>query len=269
MKKFATLILIGAMACGFTLAGTCGSQKADLVDTAVSAGSFETLVAAVQAAGLVDALKADGPLTVFAPTDEAFAKLPAGTVETLLRPENKGQLIAILTYHVAPGSLTADRVVSADRIETLNGQRPAVSVADGQVRVGVARVTKTDIMASNGVIHVIDQVLIPSDEEMVERRASAAPAERLIRMAIDRGVPLFNNNQPEACTAIYEVAAQGLLSSEDFGLNDHARETLRTAMTRTRQTHDARRQAWIMRHALDEVMASLDEMGTMSAMSLR
>ena len=148
--------------------GLAGSVRAesmpdkDIVDTAASAGSFKTLVAAVQAAGLVDALKSQGPLTVFAPTDEAFKKLPAGTVENLLKPENKDKLIAVLTYHVVPGRVTAGEVVNLNSAKTLNGHSLKISARDGKVMVDGARVTATDIMASNGVIHVIDSVVLPN-----------------------------------------------------------------------------------------------------------
>lgn len=376
---------------GSTLAGSCGSSTPDIVDTAAQAGSFDTLLAAATAAGLVDALRGDGPLTVFAPTDDAFAKLARGTVESLLEPENRERLAAILTYHVAPGELTADKVVELDRIRTLNGQRPAVTVQGSDVMVGAARVIKTDIAASNGVIHVIDTVLLPSDKDIIGtaveagsfgtlaaaldaaglvralqgdgpftvfaptdaafarlprgtvesllkpenkdrltailtyhvvagdiysadafpgrvrtlegsglrvsaddgalmidqarvisadiattngvihvidevimpeslRAAATDPARELIRMAIERGAPLYNHNQPEACTAVYEVAAQALMASSDFRLSDDDRSTLEHAMERSARTHDSREQAWIMRRALDDVMESRDRM---------
>jgi transforming growth factor-beta-induced protein len=133
----------------------------DIVDTAVVAGSFKTLVAALQAAGLVDTLKSKGPFTVFAPTDDAFAKLPAGTVEDLLKPENKDKLVAILTYHVVPGKVLASQVTKIDSAKTVNGQSLAISVIDGAVMVDNAKVLKTDILCSNGVIHVIDSVVLP------------------------------------------------------------------------------------------------------------
>jgi uncharacterized surface protein with fasciclin (FAS1) repeats len=133
----------------------------DIVDTAVSAGQFKTLAAALKAAGLVDTLKSSGPFTVFAPTDEAFAKLPAGTVENLLKPENKDQLAAILTYHVVPGKVMAADVVKLDEAATVNGKMIDVSVAGDKVMANDATVTKTDIEASNGVIHVIDSVILP------------------------------------------------------------------------------------------------------------
>ena len=133
----------------------------DIVDTAVAAGSFKTLVAAVQATGLVDTLKGAGPFTVFAPTDEAFAKLPAGTVENLLKPENKAKLAAILTYHVVPGKVLAADVVKIKSAKTVNGKSVMVKVAGGEVSINNAKVVKTDIETSNGVIHVIDTVLMP------------------------------------------------------------------------------------------------------------
>ena len=133
----------------------------DIVDTAISAGQFKTLAAALKAAGLVDTLKSSGPFTVFAPTDQAFAKLPAGTVENLLKPENKDQLAAILTYHVVPGKVMAADVVKLDEAPTVNGKMIDVSVAGDKVMTNDATVTKTDIEASNGVIHVIDSVILP------------------------------------------------------------------------------------------------------------
>ncbi|MCX7351527.1 MAG: fasciclin domain-containing protein [Alphaproteobacteria bacterium] len=134
---------------------------ADVVDTAIAAGNFKTLVAAVQAAGLVDTLKGKGPFTVFAPTDEAFAKLPAGTVETLLKPENKDKLIAILTYHVVPGKVMAADVAGKElMVKSVEGAEIDVNGKDG-VMVDNAKVIKADIVTDNGVIHVIDAVIMP------------------------------------------------------------------------------------------------------------
>ena len=148
---------------GLGLLSACGAGGggADIVDTAVAAGSFTTLVAAVQAAGLADTLKGPGPFTVFAPTDDAFAALPAGTVESLLLPENKDQLTSILTYHVAPGSYPASALLgNTGVVPTVNGASLTVDGTDG-VTVGGANVTTPDVIASNGVIHVIDAVLLP------------------------------------------------------------------------------------------------------------
>jgi uncharacterized surface protein with fasciclin (FAS1) repeats len=142
-------------------AGTARAAEKDLVDTAVSAGSFQTLAKALQAAGLVDTLKGTGPFTVFAPTDEAIAKLPAGTLESLLKPENKATLAAILRYHVVPGRIAASEVTKMTSAKTANGQELTISSAGGRVKVDAASVVKADVQASNGVIHVIDTVVLP------------------------------------------------------------------------------------------------------------
>ncbi|MGF1847319.1 fasciclin domain-containing protein [Vibrio lentus] len=136
-------------------------MKKDIVDVAAENGSFTTLVAAVKAAGLVDTLKGDGPFTVFAPTDEAFAALPEGTVEMLLKPENKDKLVAILTYHVVPGKIMAAEVMKLSSAETLQGEAVMVAIDDGNVMINTAKVVIPDVKASNGVIHVIDAVLLP------------------------------------------------------------------------------------------------------------
>ncbi|KUJ85820.1 Nex18 symbiotically induced protein [Ruegeria marisrubri] len=155
MGVAAAVAMVGAM----PLKASAGQ---DIVDTAVSAGSFTTLVAAVQAAGLVDTLKGDGPFTVFAPTDEAFAALPEGTVETLLKPENKDQLVAILTYHVVPAKITSGEIAGKKaQVLTVQGDRLSVNARNG-VKVDGAEVISADIMASNGVIHVVDKVLLPN-----------------------------------------------------------------------------------------------------------
>ena len=135
--------------------------KADIVDTALAAGQFGTLAAALKAAGLVDTLKGPGPFTVFAPTDAAFAALPAGTVESLLKPENREKLTAILTYHVVPGRYPAARVAGLDSAATVNGGSVDIKAEGGTVMVDEARVIKADVTATNGVIHVIDKVLMP------------------------------------------------------------------------------------------------------------
>jgi len=146
-------------ACAAACPATCTK---DIVDTAVEAGSFKTLAAALGAGGLVDTLKSKGPFTVFAPTDEAFAKLPKGTVEELLKPENKAKLVKILTYHVVPGKVTAADVVKLSSAKTVEGSEVKIAVNGGKVKVVNAQVVKTDIVTSNGVIHVIDSVILPN-----------------------------------------------------------------------------------------------------------
>jgi len=167
-----SVVRVGACVMALALIGAGISQMAraaeysrgpsrDIVDTAVAAGKFNTLAAALKAGGLVETLKGKGPFTVFAPTDEAFAKLPKGTVEDLLKPENKDKLVAILTYHVVPARAMARDVAGMTSAPTVNGKALSLKVVDGKVHVGSATVIQADIEASNGVIHVIDTVLLP------------------------------------------------------------------------------------------------------------
>jgi len=171
MKLLSSTLAITLLTAASALAhcGSCAADKqaaadhkhdTDIIAVAQGAGSFNTLVAAVQAAGLVEVLQGDGPFTVFAPTDEAFSKLPTGTVESLLKPENKDKLVAILTYHVISGKVLAADVKTM-KAKTVNGQNVNLLVSDYGVKVNNAKVIKTDVMASNGVIHVIDTVIIP------------------------------------------------------------------------------------------------------------
>ncbi|MGA7614636.1 MAG: fasciclin domain-containing protein [Thermoanaerobaculia bacterium] len=159
MKRIAMTSLAVLLVTGTLFAG--GAPKKDIVDTAVAAGSFSTLATALQAAGLVDTLKGPGPFTVFAPTDAAFAKLPAGTLETLLQPQNKAKLRAILTYHVVAGSVPSSEVVKLKHAKTLNGESVSIEATKAGVTIDGANVVKADIQASNGVIHVIDSVILP------------------------------------------------------------------------------------------------------------
>jgi len=161
MKSLSRFAFAAAVAAPLAFSAVV-AKAADIVDTAVSAGQFKTLVAAVQAAGLVDTLKGEGPFTVFAPTDEAFAKLPAGTVENLLKPENKDQLVAILTYHVVPGKvMSGDIAGKMTEAKTVQGGELTIDAMKGGVTVDNANVIQADIETSNGVIHVIDTVVIP------------------------------------------------------------------------------------------------------------
>jgi uncharacterized surface protein with fasciclin (FAS1) repeats len=157
MAALVTLPVLAA--CSSTNAETAASK--DIVDTAASAGQFNTLIAAAQAADLVDTLKSPGPLTVFAPTDAAFAALPAGTVENLLKPENKDQLVKVLTYHVVSGKVMAADVVKLSSATTVEGSDVAIDASSGKVMINDAQVVQADVGASNGVIHVIDKVILP------------------------------------------------------------------------------------------------------------
>jgi uncharacterized surface protein with fasciclin (FAS1) repeats len=203
MNRFFATTVAGLMLAGTTHAyagggGSCQASKSrqacssaqptvaltamghgDIVDTAVQAGSFKTLAAALTAADLVGALKGDGPFTVFAPTDDAFAKLPKGTVEELVKPENRGVLTAILTYHVVPGRVMAKDVVNLTNATTLNGQKIDIALGKG-VKIDNANVIKTDIECSNGVIHVIDRVIMPSTDNIIETAVKAGSFETLV-----------------------------------------------------------------------------------------
>lgn len=163
MKFEIAYMAVAAVAAIGLAVGSVNARAAeeDIVDTAVAAGQFKTLAAGLGAAGLVDTLKGPGPFTVFAPTDEAFARLPAGTVENLLKPENKDQLIAILTYHVVPSRVMAADVVKLKEAKTVNGKMLNIKMKGDAVMINDAKVTATDIAASNGVIHVINMVILP------------------------------------------------------------------------------------------------------------
>jgi uncharacterized surface protein with fasciclin (FAS1) repeats len=155
-------MLMGTITGALITFGSSISYAADIVDTAVKAGSFKTLAAALQAAGLVDTLKGPGPFTVFAPTDEAFAKLPPGTVESCLKPENKAKLVAILPYHVVPGKVMSGSLAGKmTEAKTVQGQMVKIDATKGSVMVEQAKVTAADVAADNGVIHVIDTVILP------------------------------------------------------------------------------------------------------------
>ena len=160
---FRRSFLAAAAVSSLALSALAGGHSKDIVDTALNAGSFTTLAAALEAAGLIDALKGDGPFTVFAPTDDAFAALPAGTVEMLLMPENKDKLVNILTYHVLAGQvMAADIAGKVTTVEMLNGGKATVDAQNG-VKINEANVVTADVIASNGVIHVIDAVIIPAN----------------------------------------------------------------------------------------------------------
>lgn len=220
----------------------------DIVDTAVAAGQFKTLLAAVKAAGLVDALKGKGPLTVFAPNDEAFAKVPKSVLEELLKPENRETLKAVLSYHVVQGQV----LLGSQSLTTLEG-RPLKIKTAGAFEINGAKVVATDIVASNGVIHVLDTVLIPPAKKLTPTQA----AKTVIDLAIERGVPLFNAGQPAACAAIYEVTVESLLKNQNGALADKERSMLQKALDNMRAEKDPRQQAWILRRALDAANESL------------
>ena len=176
--KIVRIATLAAVALALSINSAQAQDDQDIVDVAAGAGIFNTLVAAVQAAELVDVLKSDGPFTVFAPTDEAFAALPEGTVESLLLPENKELLTSILLYHVVAGAVTAADVVQLESAVTVNGASISIKVDDSGVTVDNANVIQTDVAASNGVIHIIDAVILPPDPTAVERHRRGADKQQ-------------------------------------------------------------------------------------------
>jgi uncharacterized surface protein with fasciclin (FAS1) repeats len=223
-----------------------------ILDIAQSAGNFRTLTRAIQAAGLAGALQGDGPFTVFAPTDEAFAKLPQNTVQELLRPENRDKLQEILKYHVVSGRRFADQIVGRATLDTLSGLKTSVGLSSGNLQINDSQIISTDIEASNGVVHVIDNVLLPDPE-----RSARLSAVEIIELAINRGVPLFNDGQTTACAAIYEVAAKALLNLGQ-NLPEPAKNSLREALEEQSNQRRSRDQAWTLRRALDKALEYLD-----------
>lgn len=235
-------------------AGNHGN-KMDVVDTAASAGTFNTLIAAAKAAGLVDALKGDGPLTVFAPTDDAFSALPIGTIDTLLRPENKDQLATILSYHVVAGDLGSSALADGARLETLAGIDATISQTESGFNIENARIVKTDIDVSNGVIHVIDRVILPP------KQLSRVDSARAIGAAIDRGVPMFNHGNVQGTVAVYKSVSEMLM--RDGNLTPEERARLEVGLMEAEAAHDMRAGAWKLRYALDNVSDSLHGNGQM------
>jgi transforming growth factor-beta-induced protein len=235
------------------LAAQHAGRGPSIPQVAKNAGQFSTLLAAVDAAGLTETLLGAGPFTVFAPTDEAFNRLPNGTVQDLLKPENRERLRTILTYHVVAGRVSAAQARTLNSAETVAGQPIRLSNSvDDVLRINDATVRIADVPASNGVIHVIDRVLIPSDTR--SRGGANSGALELVDLAITRGVPLFNNGQPEATVAIYEIATRALLAPTS-GIPDGARSVLRRALNDTRNSPSER--AFALRAGLDDVRGML------------
>jgi len=245
---FASLLLISSLA--------TAAPKKDIVDTAVGAGSFKTLVAAVKAAGLVDTLKGKGPFTVCAPTDEAFAKLPKGTVESLLKPENKQKLVSILTYHVVPGKVKAKKAAKLDSAKTVNGAEITIKPSGKTLMINKSKVVKADIKTSNGIIHVIDAVLIPSDCKKTSGKTSKT--NELIKHAIHRGVPLFNSGHPSKTAMIYMHAGKEILGQCSSTTCAASIKTIKVALHKASGERCSTSQSWIMRKAFDHVLASVN-----------
>ncbi|MEM7456177.1 MAG: fasciclin domain-containing protein [Planctomycetota bacterium] len=221
--------------------------------TAVNAGTFETLVAAVGAAGLVDVLGSEGPFTVFAPTDEAFAALPAGTVETLLQPENRQQLVDILKYHVVAGRVYDNDAVKAGQAETLLGRRVSINFSGEGLTVNESRVVAKNINASNGVIHVIDSVLIPTS--MGHREAMD-----MLNAAVNRGAPIYNAGHHGQCCDIYTQTMTTLMDSGISGADDHTMRMISDTLASARRSHNDTDRAWALRNGIDSLYSRLSSM---------
>ena len=217
-----------------------------IVATASGAGSFGTLLAAAKAAGLAGVLDKDGPLTVFAPTDEAFGKLPAGTVEALLKPENLDKLASILKYHVVAGRVYSDQAVKAKSAKTLEGSAIQIRVTDAGAMINDSKLITTDLDASNGVIHVIDAVLLPP--------AKQASARDVLYGAVSEGVVMFNAGHHAACADLYQQTLQGLMSTDmDVSMKLHMHSVLTSAKNMQCPTE----RAWALRRGIDQMFVSL------------
>lgn len=229
----------------------------NIVETAASAGDFETLLAAATEAGLAPALSNDGPFTVFAPTDDAFGALPAGTVETLLQPGNRDRLATILKFHVVSGRVGSDALADGATLETLAGPRMTFTESEQGFTVEGARILTTDIEASNGIVHVIDRVITPPE------RMSRSQARDTINRAIARGVPMFNHGNASGTVMVYADAAEALITSANLERSE--RNRLERGMRAAEHSDSASESAWQLRYALDDVSASLQGSGEMAA----
>ncbi len=215
----------------------------NLVETADAAGTFKTLLTAAKAAGLADALTGDGPLTVFAPNDAAFAKLPEGTVANLLKPENKSQLVAILKYHVVSGRVYSDAAVAAGKAATLQGQPVEITVSGGAAMVNSAKLLATDLDASNGVIHVVDSVLMPP----ADKTGAVEKKMQKIEHAVATGSKLFNNGHHAECAKVYTSTMHELLQSD---MPASIAAPLKRSLESASHISCPTSRSWAMRHAL-------------------
>jgi uncharacterized surface protein with fasciclin (FAS1) repeats len=220
---------------------------------ATNAKSFNTLLAAVGAAGLGEVLSSTGPFTVFAPTDDAFAKLPAGTVENLLLPENKQKLIDILKYHVVAGRVYASDAVKAGMAPTLLGASVQVSVSAAGVKVNDSKIVKADIEAANGVIHVIDTVLLPTEKTPMEVRMQ-------IQDAVSRGAAAFNAGDHGKCCDIYTQLMTSMMATGISGAESHLMTAIGDTLRTAEQTSNVTERAWALRRGLDSVYTQLGQM---------
>ena len=215
--------------------------------TAAKAKTFETLLAAVKAAGLAEVLSGKGPFTVFAPTHKAFGKLPKGTVDSLLKPENRAKLFAILKFHVVSGRVYSNAALSLGKAKTLQGGSIQIAANENGAIVNDAKLVALDIDASNGVIHVIDRVLIPGKNQKV----GSAEAKQMIEHAINRGVDLYNSGHHISCTEVYEQAARKIVQYGDDQMPPLAMSSLKSALAMTKHSQCMTTNAWTLRRGLN------------------
>lgn len=215
----------------------------ELSTIAEEAGNFKTLLAAADAAELAETLGSPGPFTVFAPTDEAFAKLPAGTVESLLKPENSDQLLSILTYHVVPGRVYSDAVLDAGSAKTVQGQAVEFKLSATGLQVDESQIIAADLQASNGVIHVIDQVLMPTTLD-------ASGAKQLLEETVRRGAQAFNNGDFHTCADLYLTSCKRIVEQGQT-LPGEVGSVLKVSLKRAKEIRDEQERAWVLRHGID------------------
>ena len=223
-----------------------------ILETAKEAGKFETLLAALEATGLVSALTADGPFTVFAPTDAAVGRLPE-SAESLLLEENREKLEGILKYHVVKGRISAGDALNSGQALTLGGESLEFAVSDGLLKVNGSTISTVDLECSNGMIHIIDQVLIPANVEKVSV-VRPGPAQQIIS-AIGKGVPLYNSGRAAACATVYQECAEELVSNET--VNSELRNMLSLGLDRAKKVDSASSRAWMLRRNLDQAMSRI------------
>ncbi len=231
------------------------SNQKDIIQTAVGAGAFKTLAAALEAGGLVEALQADGPFTVFAPTDDAFAKLPKGTVESLLKPENKDKLVDILTYHVVAGKVPSKVAVTLTKANALNKKSLGIKNTANGLFINKSKVIKADIDCSNGVIHVIDSVLLPPAGKNYEK-AENEDVKKFLSTAINHGVSHFNVGNHKTCEAIYSIAAQALVMMPDCSVSQTDKNRMKMVIDQASRSHDSTKDSWAFRNAFDQMLVS-------------
>ena len=244
-----TVALAGTAAAisGAFVTATAVADTGNIPETAVASGRLDTLVAAVQAAGLAEALSGPGPLTVFAPTDAAFARLGEETLSSLLTDAGRPTLVRILKNHVVAGRFEARDLVDREGIETLAGTNLPLAAARGRLFVDEAVVETADVSASNGIVHLIDRVLVPARQ--------VSPMETLLEIAVSRGAPLYNEGNIDACAEVYATALDAVSLSGDFGLDDKGRANLASRLKEIAGESTSRDRAWAYRRIIDSLFA--------------